>query len=328
LIETEPKEEEITESESSDDDFNDSQMRYRVHSKNRKNKLRNLRRSRSFLEASRSVVLPNENTEEKEDESETYVNKKSEISFNGKKQITDSVVEDAIVEPIIISETVVDDDSINEETLLSKKDFVNDSEFIVLPESNGLRNRKASKKSKKRKSKKSKSVINDKEVLSDDGDTSFITRQVDDLDLSEIKKVDAENEPSEKTEENAEKMNIIQIIIGYILYLIKLFKLFVQKLQNKEENSSEKPNFQLTKSEPSNFRLPEDEKENFSNAEDEKENFSFAAENKPNFRQRKSKKSRNRQAKQSESEGSGSEKDPLESEVIQKKKKNFIKNTY
>jgi len=272
LVETESKEIE-TESES-EEDYNDSQIPYRVYSKNRRNKIRNQNRNKSFESVSRSEILPSEIIEEKEDESETYVNKKYKISHKGSKPFDNSSVEEILVEPITISETVVDYDSPSEKTLLNKKEYMNDT---------GLRNRKTGKKSNKRKSKKSKLVVDEKKHLSDDGD-SFIARKIDDNDLSKVNNTNAENEHNEKQE----KLNLIQIIIGYILYLLKLFNLLIKRSNNsEEENISEKPKFELIKSESSNSELPE-----------KTENIELDNE-KQNFRQRKSRKNRNRRSKQS-----------------------------
>ncbi|OUM58408.1 hypothetical protein PIROE2DRAFT_64428 [Piromyces sp. E2] len=284
VVEEEPKEEE----EEEEEDINDSQVLYRVHSKNRRNKIRNRNRNRSFNEASsKSLIISNELAETNEDGSETYVNnKKSDVSSKRKLQSRNSVVEEVTVEPIMISETVVDDDSINEISLENKKELIDkNNELIVLPQSSGVRKRKSSKKSKSKKSSnKTKASQKEKDELNEENDNSFITREADDLDISEIQKVDVENEEQGGQLIKPEKSNFVQYILGLIFYLIGLLKIF-QRFQNKKTNKAiedvktreveadEKQNFRVAENKKSNFRLVENDEPNFRLNQDKKQNF-------------------------------------------------------
>jgi len=112
-------------------------MRYRVYSKTANSHRKNKNKSKkSLMEKENSDIskMKLEGTLIEEDESVTLVNKKNEGSSSSKKLVNASIEESSAEQ--LLTETFVDDDSINEENLENKKEFIEkNDEYIVLDSS-------------------------------------------------------------------------------------------------------------------------------------------------------------------------------------------------
>ncbi|KAL6627971.1 hypothetical protein U3516DRAFT_658403 [Neocallimastix sp. 'constans'] len=132
-----------TENGVSENDDSERYMRYRVFSKTANSHRKNKNKSKkSLIENENSDInkAKLERTLIDEDESVTLVNKKNEGSTNSKKRA--NVIEESSADHLL-TETFVDDDSINEENLENKKEFIEkNDEYIVLSDSSNNRKKK------------------------------------------------------------------------------------------------------------------------------------------------------------------------------------------
>jgi len=208
-----------------------------------------------------------------EDESVTYVNRKNENYSSSKKSIYETIEESTGEQ--LFTETFVDDDSINEESLENKKEYIeNNNEYILLPESVSDSKNKTkcilnNRAEKKLNREISKDKINDKR--------------------------------------NSEQKSVIEFILAYImsiiLYIIGILKLSGERSiklitnekdkqyneisDNKIVDQENNQNFQLSQSRKQKFRSNNSKKQNFQSSKGNKSNFRLIKNNKPNFRLRK-----------------------------------------
>ncbi|ORX44844.1 hypothetical protein BCR36DRAFT_300646 [Piromyces finnis] len=260
-------EKEETEEEIEDGDINDSKVLYRVYSKNRRNKIRNRKRNKSFETSSKTANIPNEFTENKEDQSETYVNKK--IDECNSRILNNSIIEEATDEQLMMSETIIDDDLINEVPLENKNKLIdhNNNEIIILSQSTSGKKRRNSKKSKSKKSSNKKKILTKNNELSEEYNSDNIKDSGNGTDLSEVKNKNISSEIQTDKLIEYDKFSFIKYIISLIFYLIGLFNIFQKSQKNNKINNTtedvkskeikinEKSNFKLTKDEKPNFRL-------------------------------------------------------------------------